>query len=402
MQSFATIAQAMDALRTGQFVIVVDDEDRENEGDLVVAADRITTEQMAFIIRYIGGVVCMPVSNAIADMLELPPMVESNTSKHGTPFTVSIEAAEGVTTGISAEDRAHTVRTAVSTVAKPKDLRRPGHIFPLRAEDGGVLVRAGHTEASVDLCRLAGLREAAVLSELMHDDGTMMRLPALKNFAKEHEIPIISIADLIALRNRTETFVRKEAETDIETDTGMWKLSVYTDALHGREHVALVKGDVSGTEPILTRVHSECLTGDILGSKHCDCGAQLGLAMEKMEQEGRGVLLYLRQEGRGIGLANKIRAYALQQQGLDTVEANEKLGFPKDLRQYGIGAQILKDLGLCNIRLLTNNPKKIAGLDGYGLHVMEQLPLEVNTLSEKQRRYLETKKKKLGHWLTHV
>lgn len=402
MQSFATIAQAMDALRTGQFVIVVDDEDRENEGDLVVAADRITTEQMAFIIRHTGGVVCMPVSNAIADMLELPPMVESNTSKHGTPFTVSIEAAEGVTTGISAEDRAHTVRTAVSTVAKPKDLRRPGHIFPLRAEDGGVLVRAGHTEASVDLCRLAGLREAAVLSELMHDDGTMMRLPALKNFAKEHEIPIISIADLIALRNRTETFVRKEAETDIETDTGMWKLSVYTDALHGREHVALVKGDVSGTEPILTRVHSECLTGDILGSKHCDCGAQLGLAMEKMEQEGRGVLLYLRQEGRGIGLANKIRAYALQQQGLDTVEANEKLGFPKDLRQYGIGAQILKDLGLCNIRLLTNNPKKIAGLDGYGLHVMEQLPLEVNTLSEKQRRYLETKKKKLGHWLTHV
>jgi 3,4-dihydroxy 2-butanone 4-phosphate synthase/GTP cyclohydrolase II len=402
MQSFASIAQAMDALRIGQFVIVVDDEDRENEGDIVVAADRITTEQMAFIIRHTGGVVCMPVSNAIADTLELPPMVESNTSKYGTPFTVSIEAAEGVTTGISAEDRAHTVRTAVSTVAKPKDLRRPGHIFPLRAEDGGVLVRAGHTEASVDLCRLAGLREAAVLSELMHDDGTMMRLPALKNFAKEHEIPLISIADLIALRNRTETFVRKEAETDIETETGMWKLSVYTDALHGREHIALVKGDVSGTEPILTRVHSECLTGDILGSKHCDCGAQLGLAMEKMEQEGRGVLLYLRQEGRGIGLANKIRAYALQQQGLDTVEANEKLGFPKDLRQYGIGAQILKDLGLCNIRLLTNNPKKIAGLDGYGLHVMEQLPLEVSALSKKQRRYLETKKKKLGHWLTHV
>lgn len=399
---FSGVPQAIDALREGRFVIVVDDEDRENEGDLVIAADHITAAKMAFIIRHTGGVVCLPVSNAIADTLELPPMVSMNTSKYSTPFTVSIEAAEGVTTGISAEDRAHTVRTAVSMVAKPEDLRRPGHIFPLRAADGGVMVRAGHTEASVDLCRLAGLREAAVLSELMHDDGSMMRLPALSDFAKQHDIPIISIADLIAQRNRNETFVRREAEADIESDSGMWKIIVYSDVLQNHEHVALIKGEISGTEPTLVRVHSECLTGDVFGSRHCDCGAQLGLAMDMMEKEGKGVLLYLRQEGRGIGLVNKIRAYALQAQGLDTAEANEKLGLPTDLRQYGIGAQILKDVGLCNIRLLTNNPKKIAGLNGYGLHVMEQLPLEIKKLSEKQKRYLETKKRKFGHWITHV
>lgn len=402
MHVFSGVPQAIDALREGRFVIVVDDEDRENEGDLVIAADHITAAKMAFIIRHTGGVVCLPVSNAIADTLELPPMVSMNTSKYSTPFTVSIEAAEGVTTGISAEDRAHTVRTAVSMVAKPEDLRRPGHIFPLRAADGGVMVRAGHTEASVDLCRLAGLREAAVLSELMHDDGSMMRLPALSDFAKQHDIPIISIADLIAQRNRNETFVRREAEADIESDSGMWKIIVYSDVLQNHEHVALIKGEISGTEPTLVRVHSECLTGDVFGSRHCDCGAQLGLAMDMMEKEGKGVLLYLRQEGRGIGLVNKIRAYALQAQGLDTAEANEKLGLPTDLRQYGIGAQILKDVGLCNIRLLTNNPKKIAGLNGYGLHVMEQLPLEIKKLSEKQKRYLETKKRKFGHWITHV
>ncbi|PIQ76210.1 bifunctional 3,4-dihydroxy-2-butanone-4-phosphate synthase/GTP cyclohydrolase II [Candidatus Peregrinibacteria bacterium CG10_big_fil_rev_8_21_14_0_10_49_24] len=402
MHVFSGIPQAIDALRDGNFVIVVDDEDRENEGDIVIAADHITAEKMAFIIRHTGGVVCLPMSNTIADSLDLPPMVMRNTSKYSTPFTVSIEAAEGVTTGISAEDRAHTIRTAISTVAKPEDLRRPGHIFPLRAEDGGVMVRAGHTEASVDLCRLAGLREAAVLSELMHDDGTMMRLPALTAFAKQFDIPLISIADLIALRNRNETFVRREAESDLESDTGMWKLIVYSDALHNHEHVALIKGEVSGTQPTLVRVHSECLTGDVFGSCHCDCGAQLGLAMDMMEAEGKGVLLYLRQEGRGIGLANKIRAYALQQKGFDTVEANEELGLPTDLRQYGIGAQILKDIGLCNIRLLTNNPKKIAGLNGYGLHVVEQLPLEIKNLSEKQKKYLETKKRKLGHWITRV
>ena len=357
---------------------------------------------MAFMIRHTGGVVCLPLSNTIADQLDLPPMVEENTSKFGTPFTVSIEAAEGVATGISAKDRAQTVLTAISTVAKPEDLCRPGHIFPLRAKDGGVLVRAGHTEASVDLCRLSGLRHGAVLSELMHDDGTMMRLPALTAFAAKHDIPIISIADLIAFRNRTETFIRKEAETELETETGLWRLVVYSDTLHSQEHVALVKGEISETKPMLVRVHSECLTGDILGSKHCDCGEQLGLSLEKIEQDGAGVLLYLRQEGRGIGLANKVRAYELQREGLDTVEANKELGFSSDLRQYGIGAQILKDIGLGYIRLLTNNPKKIAGLDGDGLHGMEQMPLELSKLSKRQRKYLKTKKEKMGHWLQHV
>jgi len=400
--TLSSISEAISALQEGKFVIVVDDEERENEGDIVLAADHITEEKMAFIIRHTGGVVCLPLSNDIADQLDLPPMVEKNTSKFGTPFTVSIEAAKGVSTGISAKDRAHTVRTAISTVAKPEDLCRPGHIFPLRAQDGGVLVRAGHTEASVDLCRLAGVRNGAVLSELMHDDGTMMRLPALIEFAKEHEIPLISIADLIAFRNRKEVFVRKEAETELETETGKWRLMVYTDTLHNLEHVALVKGEISSTEPMLVRIHSECLTGDILGSTHCDCGDQLALSMDKIEQEGRGVFLYLRQEGRGIGLTNKVHAYELQRKGLDTVEANKKLGFSSDLRQYGIGAQILKDVGLGNIRLLTNNPKKVAGLNGYSLHIVEQVPLEVSKLSARQRKYLKTKKEKMGHWLSQV
>ena len=403
MLQFSTIPQALDALRSGRFVIVTDDESRENEGDLVLAAEHVTTEKMAFLIRHTGGVVCLPLSNDIADQLELPPMVAQNTSRLGTPFTISIDAADKITTGISAADRAHTVRAAINPVARPDDLRHPGHIFPLRAQDGGVLVRAGHTEAAVDLCRLAGLRCGGVLSELMHDDGSMMRLPSITDFAREHDIPVLSIADLIAWRCRHETLVRHEAESDLETTTGLWRMHVYSDSLHHRDHVALVKGTIMAIQPTLVRVHSECLTGDVFHSLHCDCGEQLRLAMECIAQEGSGVLLYLEQEGRGIGLANKIRAYALQQrEGLDTVEANERLGFPHDLRTYGIGAQVLKDVGVGQMRLLTNNPKKVIGLEGYGLHIIEQLPITVMPSSELQKKYLKTKKEKLGHLLNDV
>lgn len=403
MAPFSAIPAALDALRAGRFVIVTDDESRENEGDLILAAEYADAEKMAFMIRYTGGVVCLPMSNAVADQLRLPPMVERNTSKYGTPFTVSIDAAQGVTTGISASDRAKTAVAAASAVARPEDFHSPGHLFPLRAQHGGVLVRAGHTEAAVDLCVLAGAKPVGILSELMHDDGTMMRLPAIDAFAKEHDIPMISIADLIAWRCHHETLVRKEAESPLETRDGKWKISVYHDVLHGRDHVALVKGDISPLQPTLVRVHSECLTGDVFGSHHCDCGEQLHLAMQRIEEEGSGVLLYLRQEGRGIGLANKIRTYALQQQeNIDTVEANERLGLPADLRTYGIGAQILKDIGVGQLRLLTNNPKKIIGLDGYGLHVVDQLPIRITPTSELQKKYLRAKKTKLGHLLGDI
>ncbi|MBU0458885.1 bifunctional 3,4-dihydroxy-2-butanone-4-phosphate synthase/GTP cyclohydrolase II [Patescibacteria group bacterium] len=403
MQPFSPIPHALDHLRSGGMIIVVDDEDRENEGDLIIAAESITEEKMAFIIRYTGGVVCLPLNNAIADQLNLPNMVNENTSKHNTPFTVSIDAVDGITTGISAYDRSITVRRVINPVARPEDFVRPGHIFPLRAHDGGVLVRAGHTEAAIDLCVLSGLRHGAVLSELMNDDGTMMRLDSLQEFSKKHCLPLITIADLIAWRQRTEIFVRKEATSNLETDTGAWQMHVFTDTLTKDEHVALVKGHISKNQPALVRVHSECLTGDTFHSKHCDCGEQLKIAMEKISSEGAGVILYMRQEGRGIGLTNKIRAYELQQQeGLDTVEANTRLGFKEDLREYGIGAQILKELGISHLRLLTNNPKKIVGLEGYGLHVIEQIPIELNSLNEMQKKYLFVKKVKLGHKLKGV
>ncbi len=401
--SLSPIPAALDALRAGKFVIIVDDEDRENEGDLVIAGEDISAEKMAFLIRQTGGVVCLSLENAIADQLDLPPMVERNTSHFGTSFTVSIEAREGVTTGISASDRAKTVLTAMNPVATPEDLRRPGHVFPLRAASGGVLQRTGHTEAAVDLARLAGKRPGAVISELMHDDGSMMRLPALLEFAKKHAIPIISIADLIAYRRVHETFVRLEAASDLTTETGVWRMRVYRDTLEGREHVALVRGSINALKPILMRAHSECITGDVFGSLHCDCGSQLSAAMKKIAEEGCGVVLYMRQEGRGIGLANKVKAYALQaEKGLDTVEANEALGLPMDLREYGIGAQILKDLGIGKIRLLTNNPKKVVGLEGFGLEIIERVPLEIETHHPLQKRYLLTKKEKLGHELRHV
>jgi 3,4-dihydroxy 2-butanone 4-phosphate synthase / GTP cyclohydrolase II len=398
MSPFSTINDALAVLKKGGMVIVVDDESRENEGDLVVAAEYVTEEQMAFIIHHTGGVVCLSLSDEIADTLALPPMVNNNTSKYGTAFTVSIEAAHGITTGISAADRVTTIRAAIDVHAKPEDLTRPGHVFPLRANKGGVLARAGHTEASVDLCRIAGLRPGAVISELMHENGTMMRLPELEAFAATHDLPIVSIVDLIAFRHSNEHLIEKEAETILETETGDWKLIVYRDTLHTIEHIALVKGSIDPEKPTLVRVHSECFTGDVLRSHHCDCGWQLNRAMELIAEAGTGVILYMKQEGRGIGLANKIRAYALQEkEGLDTVEANERLGFAWDLREYGIGAQILHDCGVGKMKLLTNNPKKMSGLSGFGLTLVEQVPIVMDHMSERQKKYMETKEKKMGH-----
>jgi len=394
-----TTEDAIKEIRAGHMVILVDDEDRENEGDLTMAAELITPEAINFMAKYGRGLICLSMRGEKIDSLDLPPMVNNNTSRFQTGFTVSIEARHGVTTGISAADRATTIITALANDAKPGDLVRPGHIFPLRAKDGGVIVRAGQTEGSVDLARLAGLKPAGVICEVMDEDGTMARMPALEKCSEKHGIGICTIADLIEYRMRTESFVRRAAETKIPTPhAGEFKAIVYENDVDDLLHIAMVKGEIDPDKPVLVRVHSECLTGDIFGSLRCDCGDQLLKSMEMIDKEESGVFLYIRQEGRGIGLVNKLKAYALQDQGFDTVEANEELGFKADLRNYGIGAQILVDIGVKKMRLLTNNPKKMVGLEGYGLSIIEQVPIEIKP-NEFNKGYLECKKLKMGHLL---
>ena len=383
------------ALKRGEVVLVTDDADRENEGDCICAAEFATTGNVNFMATYARGLICMPMSGAWCDRLGLPQMVERNTDNHETAFTVSIDAA-ATTTGISAAERSMTALAVVRDGASPDDFRRPGHMFPLRAREGGVLKRAGHTEATVDLCRLAGLKEVGLCCEIMRDDGTMARLGDVAEFASRHGLRMISIADLIAYRRRHDRLVEKVEEVDMPTVHGHFRLSMYKSRVTGLEHLALVKGRVDDGEPVLVRVHSECFTGDVLGSQRCDCGPQLATAMETVEREGRGAVLYMRQEGRGIGLENKLHAYRKQEEGMDTVEANVALGFPPDLRDYGEGAQMLVDMGIRRIRLLTNNPCKIAGLEGYGLEIVERVPIVIPATSH-DRRYLDTKREKMGH-----
>ncbi|MDQ3983132.1 MAG: bifunctional 3,4-dihydroxy-2-butanone-4-phosphate synthase/GTP cyclohydrolase II [Actinomycetota bacterium] len=395
---FARVEEAVEDVRAGKMVIVVDDEDRENEGDLIVAAEKATSEHVSFMVRYGSGIICVPMEAGRLEELNLPLMSPENSESMGTAFTISVDAREGTTTGISAADRAVTIKSLIDPAKKASDLARPGHIFPLRYTPGGVLRRAGHTEASVDLARLAGLYPAGVLCEVVNEDGTMARLPDLEAFAERHDLRVVSIADIIKYRRRTEKLVHRVVEARIPTAVGTWSAIGY-ESHDGRTHVALVKGDPRGKDDVLVRVHSECFTGDVLGSIRCDCGMQLNDAMRKIDDEGEGVVVYIRgHEGRGIGLRHKLEAYALQDGGLDTVEANVELGFSPDSRDYGVGAQILVDLGISTMRLLTNNPTKRAGLEGYGLEIVDRVPLE-SSPNPENLRYLQTKREKLGHLL---